>query len=92
MNHPFTFNYVEKKCGQSFQSHTSHMDQSEPLVLSSKPLTAPPSEIPRRSIPMLLAIAAAVVAMQVAYSMEYSLSNPLMAKLGMPQWSYPQQC
>jgi solute carrier family 45 protein 1/2/4 len=64
------------------------MDQSEPLVLSSKPLTAPPSEIPRRSIPMLLAIAAAVVAMQVAYSMEYSLSNPLMAKLGMPQWSY----
>jgi Na+/melibiose symporter-like transporter len=43
---------------------------------------------PRRSIPRIVAISAAQLAMQVAYSMEYSLSNPLMGKLGMPQWSY----
>jgi Na+/melibiose symporter-like transporter len=37
---------------------------------------------------MIIAISAAQLGMQVAYSMEYSLSNPLMGKMGMPQWSY----
>jgi Na+/melibiose symporter-like transporter len=50
--------------------------------------TSSADEPPRRSIPMIIAISAAQLAMQVAYSMEYSLSNPLMGKLGMPQWSY----
>jgi solute carrier family 45 protein 1/2/4 len=37
---------------------------------------------------MIIVISAAQLGMQVAYSMEYSLSNPLMGQLSMPQWSY----
>jgi solute carrier family 45 protein 1/2/4 len=65
------------------------MDHKKALCLDILSDESPSSsQPPDRSILMIIAISAAQRWMQVAYSMEYALSNPLIGKLGMPQWSY----